>query len=497
MNLLSEPLFRCEPASLRTLPGILSGLAQGEIHAFPALRPHQRAAWHMFLVQLGVLAIERAGWPEDAEGWRSALQGLTEFGDDPWRLVVRDRSRPAFLQPSDPGGLKWLPVPTPDALDMLITSKNHDIKSQVAARALADDWIFALVTLQTMEGYGGKGNHGIARMNGGSSSRPMLALAPASEQGGIDLAGWWRRDVEQLIGFRTGRSPPVGRIGGHALLWCRPWPERRQLKVDELDPLFIEVCRRIRLLGTPRGIRAGRAMSKDARIDAKPFKGALGDPWAPVHNSENKALTLGERDFNCRLVCDLLYGDWAWPMLADPGEEERAGALVLVAEAISRGNSRTDGLKRRLIPLPRSGAWRSDNAAAAASVLIEDIGAVDTALREAIALFVARGDYGNVDKKDRLAAAGARKRFREAADRLFFPALWHQAEAGLPGDVPPSRQAFRAELVRLARQQLDEALNSLPVTHAWAPRARLRARQRFRRVLRKSEMLEENADARE
>ena len=497
MNLLSEPLFRCEPASRRTLPEILFGLAQGDIRAFPALRPHQRAAWHMFLVQLAVLAIERAGWPEDAEGWRSALQGLTGFGDDPWRLVVRDRTRPAFLQPPDPGGLKWLPVPTPDALDMLITSKNHDIKSQVAVRALPDDWIFALVTLQTMEGYGGKGNHGIARMNGGSSSRPMLALAPASEQGGIDLAGWWRRDVGQLIGFRASQPPPVGRIGGHALLWCRPWPEGRQLKVDELDPLFIEICRRVRLRDTSGGIRAERAMSREARIDARPFKGALGDPWAPVHNSENKALTLGERDFSCRLVCDLLYGDWAWPALADPGEDEQPGALVLVAEAISRGNSRTDGLKRRLIPLPRSGAWRSDNAAAAASALIGDIGAVDTALREAIALFVARGSYENVGKQDRLAATAARKRFREAADGLFFPALWHQAGAGLPGDVPPSRQAFRAGLVRLARRELDDALNALPATHAWAPRATLRARQRFRRVLRKSEMIEEQTDARE
>ena len=66
---------------------------------------------------------------------------------------------------------------------MLITSRNHDLKQNVARQAEPEDWVFALVSLQTSEGYGGSGNQGIARMNGGSSSRPMLGLAPA--QSGI------------------------------------------------------------------------------------------------------------------------------------------------------------------------------------------------------------------------------------------------------------------------------------------------------------------------
>lgn len=63
---------------------------------------------------------------------------------------------PAFMQPPDPGGLKWTEVPTPDALDMLITSRNHDLTSQIAADAAPQDWILALVSLQTMEGFGGR-----------------------------------------------------------------------------------------------------------------------------------------------------------------------------------------------------------------------------------------------------------------------------------------------------------------------------------------------------
>jgi len=68
------------------------------------------------------------------------------------------------------------PVSTPDALDLLITSRNHDLKQAVARQAEAEDWILALVSLQTCEGFGGAKNYGIVRMNGGSSSRSLLAL---------------------------------------------------------------------------------------------------------------------------------------------------------------------------------------------------------------------------------------------------------------------------------------------------------------------------------
>ena len=46
-------------------------------------------------------------------------------------------------------------VETADELDMLVTSKNHDLKSSVASSDEIDDWIFALISLQTSEGFGG------------------------------------------------------------------------------------------------------------------------------------------------------------------------------------------------------------------------------------------------------------------------------------------------------------------------------------------------------
>ena len=401
MNLLTEPLIQTDQGML-SLPDLLAAMARGEVASFPALRPHQRPAWHMFLVQLATLALSDAAatdLPEDEESWRAALRGLTaDFSDDaPWYLVVEDRGKPAFLQPPDPGGLKWQEVATPDALDMLITSRNHDIKREIAHQAGPQDWIFALVSLQTMEGFGGAGNYGVARMNGGSSSRIMIALAPATGGGRvIDPSAWWQRDVKHL---RAGR----GGLGGLALLWRRPWPEGQQLDLPGLDPLFIEVCRRVRLTKGGSWLHAERTTSKAARIAAKEAKGMTQDPWAPVHLGEAKTLTLGERDWTYGLLTELFYsGKWQMPELAKEAARERETAMVLVAEAFARGNSKTDGFKSRVIPVPK--AVRKEMFGTKAIDLsyeqIKTIDQLDKALRYGLALIAAEGDREKLGKAE-------------------------------------------------------------------------------------------------
>ena len=91
-NLLTQPLLRAAPRGVLTLPGLLAALARDGVDTFPALRPHQSPAWHMFLVQLAALALHAAGTdaiPEDEETWARRLRGLTtDFPDDePWRLA--------------------------------------------------------------------------------------------------------------------------------------------------------------------------------------------------------------------------------------------------------------------------------------------------------------------------------------------------------------------------------------------------------------------------
>ena len=386
MNLIVDRLITHSRGVSVSLPALFSAMSKGEVHGFPAMRPHQRPAWHMFLVQLGALAAWTAQYdqlPDDADAWASALRGLTlDYpNDEPWRLVVEDRSKPAFLQPPDPGSFKWSSVPTPDALDLLITSKNHDVKKAVARKAAPEDWVFALISLQTCEGYGGAGNHGIARMNGGSSSRPMLGLAPSQDRDlSVDPSAWWRRDTLQLISRRNlGENLPIGEIGGSGLLWCLDWPEADQLDVRHLDPWFIEVCRRVRLTYSGDDIRAERATSKAARIHAKANKGNVGDPWAPVHQAEAKALTLSGGDFDYARLCELLFsGEWEVPQLASAVSSD-SDDMLLVAEALSRGNSKTEGFKSRVINVPGNvlSIFSSDTASSLSKAQIAEIRAFD------------------------------------------------------------------------------------------------------------------------
>ena len=168
-NILTEPQIRINTTNsiyTAALPEVYAALMADEVGAFPMLRPHQRHGWHAFLVQLGALAMYRAKVdtpPDDTKTWTELIRTLTpEFPDDePWQLAVNDITKPAFMQP--PAGSKEREkdykntVAAPDELDMLVTSKNHDLKSVVATGASADDWIFALTTLQTMEGFGGAG----------------------------------------------------------------------------------------------------------------------------------------------------------------------------------------------------------------------------------------------------------------------------------------------------------------------------------------------------
>lgn len=496
LDLLHDPLIQTD-RGWHSLPGILAAMARGEVTDFPALRPHQRPAWHMFLVQLAVLALDAAGrrtLPEAEEDWRAALRALTPGfpGDDPWHLVATDRAKPAFLQPPDPGGLKWSEVATPDALDMLITARNHDLKREIAQDAAPQDWLYALVSLQTMEGFGGAGNYGIARMNGGSSSRVLLTLVPAlPDAAQVDPSAWWARDVRHLLAMRS--APP-----GRALLWLEPWPEGRSLDLAGLDPLFIEICRRIRLVGEDGRLLAERSTSKAARVAGKEARGNLGDPWAPVHVAEGKSLTLGERDWTSELLVTLLYrGEWRVPDLARPLPGEETAPMLLIAEALARGNSKTDGFKSRIVPVPKAvvAEMFGERPVAVSEGVLKDIRAVAEALTWAVRTVATTGDRDKLastmksqaarNRLDRCAEP-ARRALHRAADRMFFPELWARVAARSDADIDRFRLDFLGRLAAVARAEFRAALPGIPCASLMRPRAETRGRQTLERGLHKA-----------
>ena len=503
-NILEAPIVRVATSNGSTvhasLPAIFVSLIQDEVDAFPALRPHQRHAWHAFLAQLGAVAIHRARLnepPDTAEEWRRILRGLTpDFpNDEPWHLVTDDITRPAFMQP--PGksedSLKdyKTAVPTPDGLDMLVLSKNHDIKSAVAVQAEADDWIFALITLQTMEGFSGAGNYGISRMNGGLGSRAAFSLTPSTRPGAHlrrDLVGLAERHESLLADY------PM-RDDGVALLWALSWDGAKSevLLPNQLDPYYIEICRRIRLRVNAGGDLYGlRTSSKAARIEAKNLNGITGDPWMPINRKESKALTLASGGFTYRRVTEYLTSEnWEPPVLLEPirSEQDAPETTLLLARALVRGQGKTEGYYERIIPISHK-AKRAllrresmNELGRIAQSRIENIGTVQRILSHAIQVFAARGDSQNLSPEHRNLARPWLNRLDEFIDARFFDDLQVEFESDDRNERGRIRREWLVDeergVVNQARSILQQAEEALPCPAIHRYRARANAESLF------------------
>jgi CRISPR system Cascade subunit CasA len=468
-----------------SLFGTFAALAGGEVWGFCALRPHQREPWHAFTVQVAALALIRAGrreLPADEATWRDLLIALTpDYPDgEAWTLVVDDWSKPALLQPpvvvvANRAEYKSR-LPTPDALDMLVTAKNHDVKQERIATADEEDWLFALVTLQTTEGFLGAGNYGISRMNGGFATRMSLGVRPL--EGGA--AGAFRRDVRRLMADARSRHD---RRGGIALLWNEPWDGTISLNINDLDELYVEICRRIRLKTGPAGIEGVAAGSKCARVAASELKGKTGDPWAPLKADGSTSHTPTGVGFGYRQMAHLLDRQKITaPLLAGLHETDDRTGLAFVAAALVRGQGKTEGLHRRTVRVSRveqisqyDPAEVLDKVGAVARTRSDEAGEAGRRLRRALIMLVQGGP-----EKARLDDDAANRkvdpwvrRFDTAVDREFFnDAFW--TEVG--GAAVDPRQAWRERLRALADTVFDEAAEAAPRTEMRRVRAISRGR---------------------
>jgi len=497
-NLLDEALIRWRCVARgdlhsSSLPVLLAALAADTVRDFPALRPHQRHPWHAFLVQLAAIALHRAGqdtpWTQP-DGWRAALLALTP--DDPdgaaWCLVAPPE-RPALLQPPVPGERveDWKNVlHAADELDMLVTSKNHDLKGARAYRAEPDDWLFALVSLQTQEGFLGAGNYGISRMNGGFASRPGVGIAPAGAWGAR-----WRADVQTLLAQRDTIADQQGFAAdtGHALLWLLPWAGSDSLAMASLDPLYIEICRRVRL--TANGDRLGARVtgSKTARVAGKERNGITGDAWTPVDAADSKALTVSGAGFEYKLMAELLTGGRftqgaAWRLDGWP----RDASLQLVAQAAVRGQGKTEGYHERRVPISpklRSRLAGPQRVAVAemAKQRIAAIAAVRTLLWSALMLLFANGVGDDRKDSNKEKASRFARPFEQGEDARFFDDLAQEAEAD-EADAPALRVQWLLGLVDRAASVLEQSFDAGPRSAMQRYKARAAALSRFHGALR-------------
>ncbi len=501
MNLLTDKLLTvaCAGGQNRhvSLPELLNLCARDEVIDWPALRPHQYPAWHMFLAQLATLAHRSisSNTIDGAASWRQALRSLTPgFDDDqPWRLVVDDWQQPAFLQSPCPSGTeseyKSL-IRFADAIDMLITAKNHDLKANRVRRGTVEQWLFALVCLQTTEGFFGAGNYGIARMNGGFASRPMLRCHAAA----LGPGGQVMRDVKTLLRYwdewysetGVGTDPEL-----QPLLWLLPWDGKTSLPLSAFHPLAIEVCRRVRLVGEDDWLHAKTAGSKVARVNAKEATGNVGCPWMPIDKKAGKAFMLSSDGFGYRRMVRLLDpAEYIQPLLARPLSESDEGSrsLQLVAAGIARGQGKTEGVHQRRILLSARTASRlnlgaSDEPSAflqRAKTFQEMAGiAAGKVLRPALIQRI----QGKAEPSWQHPANGPRsspwiRQFDTEVDQEFF----HQLDSSFTNQLDDDEAArnWSLALAEICTEVFEEACRALPAASEARTLAEARAWGRLR-----------------
>ncbi|HVN89179.1 MAG TPA: hypothetical protein VMT61_05140 [Candidatus Binataceae bacterium] len=488
-NLLTEPVLTVATngasAVRRTLPEVLSDLANGVNFEFAALQPHQFHAWHAFLVQLGALAAFHAGVHNvkdlsQASQWATALRALTDDRDEPWCLIVSDLKTAAFMQPPIPEGstAKWNRdnlAGTPDTLDLLATAKNHDVKMERIAKPHTEHWVYALVSLQTMQGFSGRENYGIARMNGGLSNRPAFAAAG-------DLAWPTRfvRDANLLFESRSAiaEAHSFDAETGRALLWLIPWNGDDQLRIDELDPFFIEICRRVRLFLSDGEIVGRWSTTKATRIAAKELKGNLGDPWVPIRVADGAALTATGLDYE--LVQRVLFDGEFRASAAGSPQPIDGNEPMLICQVLVRGQGKTEGYHERFIPIPPKARLRLATERGRRQIgelskqRLEAIKEVTRrVLRPALAALL-QGGPDQLDLRDERIEP-----FVEFYDREIDSVYFHELFEDLDLNTEESRIRWLNRLLDFALGALEKAKLSASVPSARVYRAHAAAGRRF------------------
>ena len=455
-----------------TLPELFSQFGRDAVDGFPGLAAHQAQAWYQFLAQLGAIALLRGGLdepPEDPNIWRRLLAALTPgCADTAWSLIVEKPESPAFLQPPTEMIENFsIAAETPDALDVLVTAKNHDRKCAQAIEAEPHLWLYALVTLQTTQGFSGRGNPGIARMNGGFSSRVLVDRRP-NPRWGPRVRRAMRMLLERREELLRRVSDDLYRSdGGLVLTWLQAWDTDVPIGMAELDPFFIEVCRRVRLISTAEArIAALIRPANTPRVNAQALKGNLGDPWVPINlgKGNSSSLTVSSNGFDYRLAQRILFdAELKKPLaLKNLRGENRHDDSEIHMAVLVRGQGKTEGLHERVVPLPGSvSASLSFDAdddqrstlADLANEMVKLAGEARKVLRQSVLVYLQGPDHPNFKKPD---ATPVVARYDRLIDEQFFNRLFTAPASDSEKAIQDWQRFLREEAVKLAHAVWDK-----------------------------------------
>lgn len=488
-GLLDDPIFSVTlvdgAQSQYSLTEILHGLATGSIVSFDALQAHQQQAWHCFLVQLAAMAVARHNdnkFPESPHEWKKCILSLSDNIEEAWYLVVEDLSKPAFMQvPVSAPTLKVAgyksDIETPEDLDTLLLSRNHDVKANKIHYAQAEHWIYSLINNQTMNGNMGRGNYGIVRMNGGFGSRSFIGYTKK-----LQLFDRFHHDIAMLLRYRN-RLMVNYKKDGYAYLWINNWDGSKEsgLPIYECDPYFIEICRRIRFTEQKNILLCNRANSEATRIKAPDnLCGNTGDPWTPITAKEQKSLTISSTGFPYQLIQKVMLGEeYQKPVSIEyiDGDDE---SVYLVCQGLARGQGKTEGLFQRTILVPGSVKSRlfsdpseKEKLAKRAAERVEMTDKTTSkVLWTAIGKLLSNGSEQRVDSNK---IKPWIKKFDKEIDQLFFNELWDSVHQ----DQEEARNKWAEILFQEAEKVYKQAEQSTPLASFRKYRALSSARSMF------------------
>ncbi|MBN1880441.1 hypothetical protein JW823_10055 [bacterium] len=479
-SLLSDRLISVNSSEhekmMMSLPDILAHLSASKDISFLDLQIHQQHAWHAFLVQLASMALASHSCRKveeiEAKTWRSLLLDMTSGNEDAWCLIVNDWDKAAFMQPPSPPGTDFN---NPDArrtiseIDVLVLSRNHDIKKNRLLNPNLDHWVFNLVNYQTMNGFLGQKNYNIARMNGGWGSRPCVTLKHGENWGqrfciDTDISLNIRPNLIGInsLGFAYRYSE------GHQLLWVLPWDGNSQIEILDCDPFFIEVCRRIKLQEENGKIIAYFIGTNKERVNAAFLKGKTGDIWTPldISKDEAQALTVPESGFSYEMKRRLIFDDQMIPSPAMSWDYREIDSYDLYAEVVSRGKGQTNGYHSCQLPMPKkivrlfADTTSKRLLAEKAKEQVEDAKNIKKILRISLLVFL-QGDQTRLNFDDHRHEKVV-QRLDNIIDARFFSHLWETSE----NETMEARIAWQKLIIEDASHVLLQAFRSLPCPDA-------------------------------
>jgi len=496
-SLLDDPIisvrFTNDEVSKTNLPDILTALTEDRVLSFEALQSHQQQPWFSFLVQLAAMAVARENYgkiPSEANRWRAILIALADGSKAAWHLVVEDVSQPAFMQsPVPEGSLEDAGYDqvykTPDDLDMLLTTKNHEIKRHRISNPKFEHWIYSLITLQTLEGYSGRDNYGIIRMNGGRGNRPLIGLTP-----NLSWNNRFQRDLNVLLNNRNELLKNYN-SNGFSLLWLSEWngSKKHAIPIYECDPYFIEICRRIRFnLVDDLSLRCWKKSTKSKRISAPDnLNGKTNDPWTPIIKNEGKALSVDKYGFLYnRLQAILLGEEFKKPIALEFDDQEKKGAY-LIAMALVRGKSETKGFYRRILKISErissillNNSENKELLAKRSSERVALAAKTQSELIKPTIRILLRGGLNKNITREQMQKENEKlkvwiDRFDREIDRRFFDSLWVSVEM----EPEEAKREWVEVLLEEAEKQILQAEHSIPISQIRRLRAISKARSVF------------------